>query len=150
MKLLSFLSFLFGVFYVSKILQCVWNPLLFTPTMLLGYSVVWMHDLEPMAFWKPCIFIPEYVRVGHLSITPVDQIQFSMWCYTGSGFSVLAGKNKLGSNFGHGAAYAKSKDLAKRSVPDNQETLKYWVGVQRGQSYLTGRRCLFNLRWPPF
>ena len=30
------------------------------------------------------------------------------------------------------------------------ETLKYWVGVQRGQSYLMGRRCLFSLSWPPF
>ena len=27
---------------------------------------------------------------------------------------------------------------------------KYWVGVQRGQSYLMGRRCLFGLGWPPF
>ena len=23
--------------------------------------------------------------------------------------------------------------------------LKYWVGVQRGQSYLMGRRCLYSL-----
>ena len=30
------------------------------------------------------------------------------------------------------------------------ETLKYWVGVQRGQSYLMGRRCLFSLGWPLF
>ena len=30
------------------------------------------------------------------------------------------------------------------------ETLKYWVGVQQGQSYLMGRRCLFRLGWPPF
>ena len=30
------------------------------------------------------------------------------------------------------------------------ETLKYWVGVQWGQSYLMGRRCLFSLGWPPF
>ena len=30
------------------------------------------------------------------------------------------------------------------------ETLKYWAGVQRGQSYLMGRRCLFNLGWQPF
>ena len=29
------------------------------------------------------------------------------------------------------------------------ETLKYWVGVQQGQSYLMGR-CLFSLGWPPF
>ena len=28
--------------------------------------------------------------------------------------------------------------------------LKYWVGVQRSQSYLMGRRCLFSLGWPPF
>ena len=30
------------------------------------------------------------------------------------------------------------------------ETLKYWVGVQRGHSYLMGRKCLFSLGWPPF
>ena len=30
------------------------------------------------------------------------------------------------------------------------ETLKYWVGVQRGKSYLMGRRCLFNLGSPIF
>ena len=30
------------------------------------------------------------------------------------------------------------------------ETLKYWVGVQRGQSYLMVRRCLFSLGGPPF
>ena len=33
---------------------------------------------------------------------------------------------------------------------DSLETLKYWVGVQRGHSYLIGRRCLFSLGWPPF
>ena len=38
------------------------------------------------------------------------------------------------------------KDLLQ-FIPD---TLKYWVGVQRGQSYLMGRRCLFSLGWPPF
>ena len=27
------------------------------------------------------------------------------------------------------------------------ETLKYWAGVQWGQSYLMGRRCLFSLGW---
>ena len=27
------------------------------------------------------------------------------------------------------------------------KTLKYWVGVQWGQSYLMGRRCLFSLGW---
>ena len=30
------------------------------------------------------------------------------------------------------------------------EALKYWVGVQRGHSYLIRRRCLFSLGWPPF
>ena len=30
------------------------------------------------------------------------------------------------------------------------ETLKYWVGVQRGHSYLIGRRCLFSFGWPHF
>ena len=36
------------------------------------------------------------------------------------------------------------------SSTSTPEILKYWVGVQRGQSYLMGRRCLFNLGWPPF
>ena len=30
------------------------------------------------------------------------------------------------------------------------EKLKYWVGVQQGQSYPMGRRCLFSLGWPSF
>ena len=30
------------------------------------------------------------------------------------------------------------------------ETLKYWVGVPQGQSYLIGRRCLFSLGCHPF
>ena len=30
------------------------------------------------------------------------------------------------------------------------KTMKYWVGVQWGQSYLMGRRCLFSLGWQPF
>ena len=30
------------------------------------------------------------------------------------------------------------------------KTLKYWIGVQQGQSYLMGRRCLVGLGWPPF
>ena len=29
------------------------------------------------------------------------------------------------------------------------KTLKYWVSVQQGQSYLIGRRCLFSLGWSP-
>ena len=27
------------------------------------------------------------------------------------------------------------------------ETLKYWAGVQWGQSHLVRRRCLFSLGW---
>ena len=30
------------------------------------------------------------------------------------------------------------------------EALKYWVEVQRGQSYLIGRRCVFSLGWSLF
>ena len=33
----------------------------------------------------------------------------------------------------------------RRLIP---KTLKYWVGVQQGQSYLMERRCLFSLGWP--
>ena len=32
----------------------------------------------------------------------------------------------------------------------NPKTLKYWVGVQQGQSYLIGRSYLIGLGWPPF
>ena len=32
----------------------------------------------------------------------------------------------------------------------NPETLKYWLGVHRGQSYLMRRRCVFSLGWPTF
>ena len=35
-------------------------------------------------------------------------------------------------------------------LPNFPETLKYWVGNQRGHSYLMGRRCLFSIDWPPF
>ena len=39
------------------------------------------------------------------------------------------------------------KCLKKRNEGSscNLETLKFWVGVQWGQSYLMGRRCLFSL-----
>ena len=42
---------------------------------------------------------------------------------------------------------AKMESTPTESTP---ETMKYWVGVQRGQSYLMGRRCLFSLGWQPF
>ena len=41
--------------------------------------------------------------------------------------------------------------LTEKKDPETYpKTLKYWVGVQQGQSYLMGRRCLFSLGWPPF
>ena len=40
--------------------------------------------------------------------------------------------------------------LMEMEISISPETLKYWVGVQRGQSYLMGRRYLFSLGWPPF
>ena len=43
---------------------------------------------------------------------------------------------------------ASLEPLVHRHHP--RRHLKYWVGVQRGQSYLMGRRCLFSLGWPPF
>ena len=42
---------------------------------------------------------------------------------------------------------AKVDNVLSKFIP---ETLKYWVGVQRGQSYLIGGRCLFSLGWQPF
>ena len=38
--------------------------------------------------------------------------------------------------------------ISVRTNPRIPKTLKYWVGVQRGQSYLM-ERCLFSLGWPP-
>ena len=41
-------------------------------------------------------------------------------------------------------------DKNRSHTPQYSKTLKYWVGVQWGKSYLMGRRCLFSLGWPPF
>ena len=43
--------------------------------------------------------------------------------------------------------YFRLRLLVDIEIP---ETLKYWVGVQWGQSYLMGRMCHLNLGWPPF
>ena len=37
-----------------------------------------------------------------------------------------------------------------RAIQVVSENKKYWVGVQQGQSYLMGRRCLFSIDWAPF
>ena len=50
-------------------------------------------------------------------------------------------------SLGKGSGWINEKIQAWIFLP---KTLKYWVGVQRGQSYLMGRRCLFSLGWPPF
>ena len=51
----------------------------------------------------------------------------------------------------------KIKSLVNQNLLQNHqnqnlypETLKHRVGVQRVQSYLMGRKCLFSLGWPPF
>ena len=43
--------------------------------------------------------------------------------------------------------FKKNSFLIKRGN-FSPETLKYWVGVQQGQSYFMGKRCLFSLGWP--
>ena len=43
-----------------------------------------------------------------------------------------------------------TQNLKGEKQPFPHKTLKYWVGVQRGQPYLIERRCLFSLGWPPF
>ena len=40
--------------------------------------------------------------------------------------------------------------IVTRGLAKTNTGLKYWVGVQRSQSYLIERRCLFSLGWPPF
>ena len=40
--------------------------------------------------------------------------------------------------------------INKISPKVSPKTLQYWVGIQRGQSYILGRRCLFSLGWQPF
>ena len=54
--------------------------------------------------------------------------------------------------FQGGAAWKETLEYGIGAQPMMviQETLKYWVGVQQGQSYLMGRRCLFSLGWQPF
>ena len=46
--------------------------------------------------------------------------------------------------------YSKTIMISKHQQMVWKNALKYWVGVQWGQSYLMGRRCLFSLAWPPF
>ena len=41
----------------------------------------------------------------------------------------------------------KMKVQIQKLIP---ETMKYCVGVQRGQPYLMRRKCLFSLGWQPF
>ena len=53
----------------------------------------------------------------------------------------LSQEDKFSSNW---------KLLSEICMYSPPEILKYWVGVQRGQSNLMGRRCLFSLGWPPF
>ena len=44
------------------------------------------------------------------------------------------------------------KNTSERLLPFRFQELfpETLIGVQRGQSYLMGRRCLFSLGWPPF
>ena len=46
--------------------------------------------------------------------------------------------------------YCRIDKTAKPNPETSSKTLKDWVGVQQGQSYLMGRRCLFGLGWPVF
>ena len=48
------------------------------------------------------------------------------------------------------AQIEREKGGSNRTKSSSPKTLKYWVGVQRGHSYLMGRRCLFSLGWAPF
>ena len=44
----------------------------------------------------------------------------------------------------------QKQHLINCHCPQSPETLKYWVAVQPGQSYLMGTRCLFSTGWPHF
>ena len=68
-------------------------------------------------------------------------------------------KNLINKNMGKGPKIESPKSLYfylnlklhKVGVPGRApETLKYWIGVQWGHSYLMGRRFLFSLGWQPF
>ena len=57
-------------------------------------------------------------------------------------------------NVSHSEGRKTMKYLERKTMKDceifHPETMKYWVGVQWGQSDLMGRRCLFSLGWQPF
>ena len=50
----------------------------------------------------------------------------------------------LGQQLIYNVCKCNGEYFFKLFVVSLPETLKYWVGVQRGQ-----RRCLFSLGWPP-
>ena len=71
----------------------------------------------------------------------------------GTGLKILTPKQilkRLPIALAQISASNNSESLLNEIMQIIPETLKYWVGVQQGQSYLMGRRCLFNLGWPPF
>ena len=63
-------------------------------------------------------------------------------------------KRNLQCNFDYKYLFIKisQKNIYKPYLEGNMfpRTLKYRVGVQQGQSYVIGRKCLFSLGWPPF
>ena len=120
-----------------------------------------LNSKQPECFikfcWKKCNF-----SFSQFPVTPKKFYkQYKHLCKTFSWYHKEDWKWKftlvffVGSGIGHSGlniCMELSRNIFKEKVLKYffSKTLKYWIGVQRGQSYLMGRRCLFSLGWPPF
>ena len=73
-----------------------------------------------------------------------------IWYFNFGGFFVLSLLSVITITLNLKSRSYKIISIKIISISYPPKTLKYWVDVQRGQSYLMGRRILFSLGWPPF
>ena len=127
----------------------------------------------------PCKSVQYWVLMPklHASFWESSLYMFLFWLQQGSFRTVskISAMPELKENYAQGTASTSFTDLlyycdcmntqqfdGTRLAPGGRSShspttivnipkpLKYWVGVQQGQSYLMGRRCLFSLGWQPF
>ena len=98
--------------------------------------------LDQGSFQYPNVF--RFIQI--ILSTPPNTLLVE-WEYTDLQMVAAERKNHLSKENLKTPVLLDALKLLAKNIP---ETLKYWVGVQQSQSYLMGRRCLFNLVWPPF
>ena len=113
------------------------------------YKVMTNNIGDKLSPWKMSLFI-----FNSSSISPPDvNSTFEIFIDFSITFLILSATFKILRNHAIGflIVYQGNTQLCHSSIASSiPKTLKYWIGLQRGQSYLMGRRCLLNCGWPPF